>query len=114
MNKKEQELFVAFFEEIYEAEEAFEEIKIRLNRCLGYNPTLLFDHISGQTDSISISAMRSYLADHVACNERELYEVFERMDWTRNGSISSNDFIRELTPFREAAPPASNSGTVTP
>ena len=48
MNKKEQELFIAFFEEIYEAEEALEFIKKQMSRCLGFNPALLFDLVSGR------------------------------------------------------------------
>lgn len=42
MNKKEQEIFVAFFEEVFEAEEAYEFIKKKMMSCSGYNPHLLF------------------------------------------------------------------------
>jgi hypothetical protein len=32
--------------------------------------------------------MRTYLADKIAVNNRELYEIFERFDWSRQGFIS--------------------------
>jgi Ca2+-binding EF-hand superfamily protein len=58
--------------------------------------------------------MRAYLEDNVACNERELYEVFERFDWTRQGAISRSDFLNEITPFGKSGPGGVTSGgTIT-
>ena len=88
-------------------------MKKQMARCLGYNPSLIFDLISARDDHISIQQLRGYLQDRVACNERELYELFERLDWSRSGRISRDDFIREMTPFGEPSPSHNNSGTVT-
>ncbi len=43
--------------------------------------------------------MKEFLKDKIMCNDRELYEVFERFDWKRNGRISQNDFVKELMPI---------------
>lgn len=43
--------------------------------------------------------MKAFLEDKVAVNERELYEIFERFDWTRQGFISRDDFEAEIFPF---------------
>ena len=84
-----------------------------MSRCLGYNPYLLFELLSARESQISIIQLRAYLADRVACNERELYELFEKIDWSRGGQISRDDFIREITPFGEPCPTDARSGTVT-
>lgn len=42
---------------------------------------------------ITIPQLRDYLITRIACNERELYDIFERFDWSRQGSISLDDFI---------------------
>jgi hypothetical protein len=36
-----------------------------------------------------------------------LYEVFEKFDWSRNGFVSREDFVREISPFGQ--PPISFS-----
>lgn len=46
MNKREQEQFAAFFEELYETEELFDFIKVQLMQSPNYNPNLLFDLIA--------------------------------------------------------------------
>lgn len=46
MNKREQEQFAAFLEEIYETEELLDFIKHQLSSSPNYNPHLLFDLIS--------------------------------------------------------------------
>jgi Ca2+-binding EF-hand superfamily protein len=43
--------------------------------------------------------MKDYLLNRVACNPRELYELFEKLDISRNGTISREDFLREITPI---------------
>lgn len=35
----------------------------------------------------------------MTCNERELYEIFEKTDLSRQGFVSRDDFCRELTPL---------------
>jgi Ca2+-binding EF-hand superfamily protein len=37
--------------------------------------------------------MRVYLADKIAINTREIYEIFEKFDWSRQGFISKDDFL---------------------
>lgn len=56
--------------------------------CAQYNPTQLFSLISLGERIIEISRMRDYLNDKITCNERELYELFEKFDISRNGFIS--------------------------
>jgi hypothetical protein len=68
MNKREQELVAALFEEIYEAEEVFDFIKTQLNNSHLYSPPLLFQHVSGGEQNITIQRMRDYLQDRVAAN----------------------------------------------
>ena len=68
MNKREQELVAALFEEIYEAEEVFDFIKTQLNNSHHYSPPLLFQHVSGGEQNITIQRMRDYLQDRVAAN----------------------------------------------
>jgi hypothetical protein len=68
MNKREQELVAALFEEIYEAEEVFDFIKTQLNNSHLYSPRLLFQHVSGGEHNITIQRMRDYLQDRVAAN----------------------------------------------
>jgi len=46
MNKREQEQYAAFFEEIYETEELLDFIKVQLTHSSNYNPDLLFDLIA--------------------------------------------------------------------
>lgn len=48
---------------------------------------------------ITISQMRMYMLERMGFNERELYDIFERFDWERQGTISRRDFLREMTPF---------------
>ncbi len=75
----------------------------------------MFDRVAGNNDRIEIRALREYLQDRVACNERELYELFERLDWSRIGAISLEDFVRELTPLGERPEiPNRTNGTLTP
>ena len=38
--------------------------------------------------------MRKYLADKISLNNREIYEIFERFDWSRQGYISKHDFLQ--------------------
>ena len=76
MNKREQELFAALFEEIYEAEEVFDFIKTQLTSSPNYSPRVLFQHVSGGEGNISIQRMREYLEDRAAANDREIYEIF--------------------------------------
>ncbi len=65
-----------------------------MKECKHYNPSLLFDLISGDLDRIQISRLREYLTDKISCNERELYDLFEKFDISRLGYIVRNDFIR--------------------
>lgn len=67
--------------------------------CAQYNPALLFNLISLGDGRIEISRMRDYLNDKITCNERELYDLFEKFDISRHGFISERDFIREITPL---------------
>ncbi len=76
MNKREQEQFAAFFEEIYETEELIDFIKFQLVQSPSFNPNLLFDLVSAREEQISLQQLRDYMLDKVACNERELYEIF--------------------------------------
>lgn len=66
----------AFFEEIYETEELLDFLKLQLVQSNRYNPLLLFNLLSGSADTISLEQIRAYLQDKIACNERELYEIF--------------------------------------
>lgn len=89
---------------------------------MGYNPYLLFQHIVkfGEPESddlgafaIEIKKFREYLADKVTCNDRELYELFEKFDKERQGYISSEDFVQEITPFKQPVIPPNRQGKVT-
>jgi Ca2+-binding EF-hand superfamily protein len=40
--------------------------------------------------------MRTYLEDKVNTTDREIYEIFERFDWSRQGFISREDFMNEI------------------
>lgn len=102
MNKREQEQFAAFFQQIYETEQLLDFIKKKLAESNNYNPNLLFDLISQRGEQITIQQLRNYLDDKVAVNQREIYEIFERFDWTRQGTISRQDFLNEITPFGES------------
>ena len=55
--------------------------------------------ISLNQGHIQISRFREYLSDKLTCNERELYEIFEKVDLSRQGYINRDDFCRELTPL---------------
>jgi len=68
MNKREQEQYAAFFEEIYETEELLDFIKVQLVHSSNYNPDLLFDLIAQTSSSISPPQMRAYLVDKVTCS----------------------------------------------
>lgn len=70
MNKREQEQFIAFFEEIYETEELLDFIKLQLAQSQAYNPNLLFDLISQRQETISIAQLRAYLDDRTPYNDR--------------------------------------------
>jgi Ca2+-binding EF-hand superfamily protein len=83
---------------------------LQLVQSPSYNPNLLFDLISGRTEEISLQQMRDYMGDKVACNERELFEIFERFDWSRQGSISRHDFLNELVPFGRQVQSLNQSG----
>jgi Ca2+-binding EF-hand superfamily protein len=87
-------------------------IKHQLASAPHYNPNLLFDLIAQHSPTITLQHLRNYLHDKLAVNERELYEIFERFDWTRQGCISREDFLNELSPFSAPAPP-SNSKSPT-
>lgn len=84
-----------------------------MSQCLGFNPYHLFDLISARSDQISPDQLRAYLNNRVAYNERELYELFEKFDWSRQGFISREDFVREITPLGKPLPASSSSGTVS-
>lgn len=73
MNKREQEQFAAFLEEIYETEELLDFIKHQLSSSPNYSPHLLFDLISQRSEAITLQQLRDYLNDKLAVNERELY-----------------------------------------
>ena len=88
MNKREQEQYAAFFEEIYETEELLDYIKQQLTDSRGFDAGRLFDLLALNGNAITIDSMRQFLGGRVACNERELYEIFERFDWSRQGAIS--------------------------
>jgi hypothetical protein len=103
MNKREQELLAAFFEEVYEAEEVTDFIKQQLSASPNFHPGALFQHVSGGAEQITLQRMRYYLDDRVAANEREIYEIFERFDWSRQGFISRTDFLNEIAPFGRRA-----------
>jgi len=68
-------------------------LKIELTQNSTYNPNLLFDLISERTETINLNQMRFFLSDKVECSERELYEIFEKFDWSRQGFISRIDFL---------------------
>lgn len=70
MNKREQEQYAAFLEEIYETEELLDFIKIQLAQTPAYNPNLLFDLISARSEVITLEQLRIYMTDKVAYNER--------------------------------------------
>lgn len=70
MNKREQEQFAAFFEEIYETEEIIDFIKVQLSNSQNYNPNCLFDLLSQDKHHITIQDMRNYLEDKITCNSR--------------------------------------------
>lgn len=57
----------------------------------------------GDSGPITIAAMRQYLAERTSCNERELYEIFEKFDHQRLGVICEHDFVAEVTPLGETA-----------
>ena len=40
--------------------------------------------------------MRKYIDGKIACNDREIYDLFERFDHNRSGVISSVDFKHEI------------------
>lgn len=73
MNKREQEQFAAFFEEVYEAEEVLDFIKQQLAAAPSFSPHLLFDFVAAGQQHISLQRMRSFLEERVAANPRELY-----------------------------------------
>jgi hypothetical protein len=70
MNKREQEQFIAFFEEIFETEELLDFIKLQLAQSQAYNPNLLFDLISHRQEVISVAQLRAYLDDRTPYNDR--------------------------------------------
>ena len=45
----------------------------------------LFYKISMRLETFSIFSFRNYLIDRVACNDRELYNIFEHFDHHRAG-----------------------------
>lgn len=57
---------------------------------------LIFNRIAKDDEAISIVAMKEYLKERMAINERELYEIFEKFDHKRQGRIDREDFCREL------------------
>ena len=73
MNKREQEHYAAFFEELYETEELLDYIKQQLVESRGFDANRLFDLLALDGNSITIQHMRQFLDGRVACNERELY-----------------------------------------
>ena len=68
MNKREQEQFAAFFEEIYETEDLLDFLKLQLVQSDKYNPNLIFDLLSQKSENITLQQMRNYMFDKIACN----------------------------------------------
>lgn len=54
MNKRQQEQFIYFFDELCEAEEVIDNLKIELLHQPGYNPHAIFEMLSEGNEEITI------------------------------------------------------------
>lgn len=70
MNKRQQEQFIYFFDELCEAEEVIDNLKIQLLHQCGSNPNALFEMLSEGNEEIIISQMRDYLTERITCSHR--------------------------------------------
>lgn len=102
MNKQNQLKLAAFFDEIAEGELAVDLLKVELNAAKGYSAEALFSQISQGSSQISIDQLTQYLERKFNVNQRQVYTLFERFDGNRDGCISREDFLRELSPQTSA------------
>jgi hypothetical protein len=85
-----------FFRELITTEQTANAVKGDLISLPSYKLRLLFEAVSGKSQSISIKSLKKFLEGKLACNDRELYDVFERIDHRRCGLIFIEDMRREI------------------
>jgi DNA gyrase/topoisomerase IV subunit A len=88
--------FINFLKELLQSEKTLQALRKELSSIKKYHPLCIFQKIAGRKEQITIRMMNDYLKDRVACNEREVYEIFEKFDHQRLGVIERADFCREV------------------
>lgn len=63
----------------------------------------VFKSIAGSNDTITIKLMTQFVEGKISCNEKDIYEIFEKFDHKRRGYIDKQDFCRELHPTKKKA-----------
>lgn len=87
---------INFFREVIAGEKRASELKRELAHSKGFRTDGLFRIVAGKEGYISIESMKAFVREKIACNDREVYELFEKFDHRRCGVITAKDFGEEV------------------
>lgn len=93
------EEFQAFWRTFFKAERAAESLRVRIAKRPYFKLNLAFEFIDRNQDGyLDSRELRNVLADSgFYVTERELNGLINRLDRDRDGRISYNEFVEELT-----------------